>query len=331
MMDVTREEVKRIVDFLRENPDVAKEFSVVVSAGIVERIDSFEKVMERHFEESSARFEALDAKFNAIIKEMHEGFEEARKEREAGFAAANRRFEEHDRKFDEIIKEMHEGFEEARKEREAGFAAANRRFEEHDRKFDEIIKRMDETTASFNKKFEEHDRKFDEIIKRMDETTASFNKKFEEHDRKFDAIIKEMHEGFAVASKERSSLGNTLGRIIEDRVRDKIEFYAENIGWKSKTRVVSHDEEIDILVRDGVSFFVEAKSHADMDALKQVVRKSKKLRLPGVLVGDRLDRGVVVEAKRLKILCLTLFEFRKALQTGRIERLYSSQHTHTNK
>ncbi len=331
MMDVTREEVKRIVDFLRENPDVAKEFSVVVSAGIVERIDSFEKVMERHFEESSARFEALDAKFNAIIKEMHEGFEEARKEREAGFAAANRRFEEHDRKFDAIIKEMHEGFEEARKEREAGFAAANRRFEEHDRKFDEIIKRMDETTASFNKKFEEHDRKFDEIIKRMDETTASFNKKFEEHDRKFDAIIKEMHEGFAVASKERSSLGNTLGRIIEDRVRDKIEFYAENIGWKSKTRVVSHDEEIDILVRDGVSFFVEAKSHADMDALKQVVRKSKKLRLPGVLVGDRLDRGVVVEAKRLKILCLTLFEFRKALQTGRIERLYSSQHTHTNK
>ncbi len=270
MMDVTREEVKRIVDFLRENPDVAREFSVVVSAGIVERIDSFEKVMERHFEESSARFEALDAKFNAIIKEMHEGFEEARKEREAGFAAANRRFEE-------------------------------------------------------------HDRKFDEIIKRMDETTASFNKKFEEHDRKFDAIIKEMHEGFAVASKERSSLGNTLGRIIEDRVRDKIEFYAENIGWKSKTRVVSHDEEIDILVRDGVSFFVEAKSHADMDALKQVVRKSKKLRLPGVLVGDRLDRGVVVEAKRLKILCLTLFEFRKALQTGRIERLYSSQHTHTNK
>ncbi len=245
MMDVTREEVKRIVDFLRENPDVAREFSVVVSAGIVERIDSFEKVMERHFEESSARFEALDAKFNAIIKEMHEGFEEARKEREAGFAAANRRFEE--------------------------------------------------------------------------------------HDRKFDAIIKEMHEGFAVASKERSSLGNTLGRIIEDRVRDKIEFYAENIGWKSKTRVVSHDEEIDILVRDGVSFFVEAKSHADMDALKQVVRKSKKLRLPGVLVGDRLDRGVVVEAKRLKILCLTLFEFRKALQTGRIERLYSSQHTHTNK
>ncbi|MCL5677778.1 MAG: hypothetical protein M1442_00715 [Candidatus Thermoplasmatota archaeon] len=331
MMDVTREEVKRIVDFLRENPDVAREFSVVVSAGIVERIDSFEKVMERHFEESSARFEALDAKFNAIIKEMHEGFEEARKEREAGFAAANRRFEEHDRKFDAIIKEMHEGFEEARKEREAGFAAANRRFEEHDRKFDEIIKRMDETTASFNKKFEEHDRKFDEIIKRMDETTASFNKKFEEHDRKFDAIIKEMHEGFAVASKERSSLGNTLGRIIEDRVRDKIEFYAENIGWKSKTRVVSHDEEIDILVRDGVSFFVEAKSHADMDALKQVVRKSKKLRLPGVLVGDRLDRGVVVEAKRLKILCLTLFEFRKALQTGRIERLYSSQHTHTNK
>ena len=143
-MDVTREEVKRIVDFLRENPDVAKEFSVVVSAGIVERIDSFEKVMERHFEESSARFEALDAKFNAIIKEMHEGFEEARKEREAGFAAANRRFEE------------------------------------HDRKFDEIIKRMDETTASFNKKFEEHDRKFDEIIKRMDETTASFNNKFEQ-------------------------------------------------------------------------------------------------------------------------------------------------------
>jgi len=319
-MDVTREEVKRIVDFLRENPDVAREFSVVVSAGIVERIDSFEKVMERHFEESSARFEALDAKFNAIIKEMHEGFEEARKEREAGFAAANRRFEEHDRKFDAIIKRMDETT-----------ASFNKKFEEHDRKFDAIIKRMDETTASFNKKFEEHDRKFDEIIKRMDETTASFNKKFEEHDRKFDAIIKEMHEGFAVASKERSSLGNTLGRIIEDRVRDKIEFYAENIGWKSKTRVVSHDEEIDILVRDGVSFFVEAKSHADMDALKQVVRKSKKLRLPGVLVGDRLDRGVVVEAKRLKILCLTLFEFRKALQTGRIERLYSSQHTHTNK
>ena len=308
-MDVTREEVKRIVDFLRENPDMAREFSVVINTGIVERIDSFEKVMERHFEESSARFAALDAKFNELIREMHEGFEqagmerekgfaEARKEREEGFAAANRRFEEHDRKFDAVIKEMHEGFEQARMEREKGFAAANRRFEEHDRKFDAIIKKMDDGFAAANRKFEEHDRKFEALIKKMD-------------------------EGFAIASKERSALGSTLGRLLEDRVRDRTEDYAERVGWKISARTVSGGEEVDLLVKDGVSFFVETKSHADYDALEQVVRKSKKLKIPGMLVGERIDRGVMKEAKKRKILCLNLYELRSALQSDRIRKFYS--------
>ncbi len=308
-MDVTREEVKRIVDFLRENPGMAREFSVVINTGIVERIDSFEKVMERHFEESSARFAALDAKFNELIREMHEGFEqagmerekgfaEARKEREEGFAAANRRFEEHDRKFDAVIKEMHEGFEQARMEREKGFAAANRRFEEHDRKFDAIIKKMDDGFAAANRKFEEHDRKFEALIKKMD-------------------------EGFAIASKERSALGSTLGRLLEDRVRDRAEDYAERVGWKISARTVSGGEEVDLLVKDGVSFFVETKSHADYDALEQVVRKSKKLKIPGMLVGERIDRGVMKEAKKRKILCLNLYELRSALQSDRIRKFYS--------
>ena len=308
-MDVTREEVKRIVDFLRENPGMAREFSVVINTGIVERIDSFEKVMERHFEESSARFAALDAKFNELIREMHEGFEqagmerekgfaEARKEREEGFAAANRRFEEHDRKFDAVIKEMHEGFEQARMEREKGFAAANRRFEEHDRKFDAIIKKMDDGFAAANRKFEEHDRKFEALIKKMD-------------------------EGFAIASKERSALGSTLGRLLEDRVRDRTEDYAERVGWKISARTVSGGEEVDLLVKDGVSFFVETKSHADYDALEQVVRKSKKLKIPGMLVGERIDRGVMKEAKKRKILCLNLYELRSALQSDRIRKFYS--------
>ena len=308
-MDVTREEVKRIVDFLRENPDMAREFSVVINTGIVERIDSFEKVMERHFEESSARFAALDAKFNELIREMHEGFEEARREREkgfeqakmereAGFAAATSRFEEHDRKFDAVIREMHEGFEQAKMEREAGFAAANSRFEEHDRKFDAIIKKMDDGFAAANRKFEEHDRKFEALIKKMD-------------------------EGFAIASKERSALGNTLGRLLEDRVKDRTEDYAERVGWKISARTVSGGEEVDLLVKDGISFFVETKSHADYDALEQVVRKSKKLKIPGMLVGERIDRGVMKEAKKRKILCLNLYELRSALESGRIRKFYS--------
>ncbi len=259
MMDVTREEVKRIIDFLRENPVVAREFGVVVNAGVVERIDAFETVMEKHFEESSARFAALDAKFNELVREMHEGFEEARREREKGF--------------DEARREREKGFEEAKKEREAGFAAANR--------------------------------------------------KSEEHDRKFEALIKKMDEGFAVAAKERGSLGKTLGRLLEDRVRDRTEDYAERAGWMIDTRIVRGGEEIDMLVRDGISFFIETKSHADIDSLEQTARKSKKLKMPGILVGERIDRGVIKEARKRNILCLGLYELRSALRSGRIKKFYT--------
>ncbi len=248
MMDFTREEVGKIVDFLRENPEVAKEFGVVVNGGIVERIDSLGAVVERHFEESSSRFAVLDGKFNALVKEMHDGFEEARKQREAGFAAANRRFEEHDRKFDAVIKEMHDGFEEARKQREAGFAAVN---------------------------------------------------------------------------KQIGSIGSTLGRLIEDRVSDKTEAYVERAGWTVSRRVVAGGEEIDFLVKDGVRFLVEVKSHADMASLDQVVRKSKKLKIKGILVGERVDRGVAREAVRRKIMCIPLSDLGKWLKRGGAEKFYS--------
>ena len=307
-MDVTREEVKRIVDFLRENPDMAREFSVVINTGIVERIDSFEKVMERHFEESSARFAALDAKFNELIREMHEGFEqagmerekgfaEARKEREEGFAAANRRFEEHDRKFDAVIKEMHEGFEQARMEREKGFAAANRRFEEHDRKFDAVIREMHEG-------FEEARR---------------------EREKGFEEARKEREAGFAAVNKQIGSIGSTLGRLIEDRLGDKTEAYAERHGWTVSRRIQADGEEIDFLIKNGVRLLIEVKSHADMASLDQVVRKSKKLKTRGVLVGERVDRGVVREAGRRKILCLSLYEFDKWLKQGGPEKFYSKR------
>jgi hypothetical protein len=157
----------------------------------------------------------------------------------------------------------------------------------------------------------------------MHEGFAAANKKFEEHDRKFDAVIKEMHEGFAAASKERSSLGNTLGRLLEDRVMDRTEDYAEKAGWEISSRVVSRGEEVDLLVKDGVSFFIETKSHADIDALEQTIRKSRKLKAPGILVGERVDRGVVKEAEKSKMLCLTLREFKSALKSGRIEKFYS--------
>ena len=309
MMDVTREEVKRIIDFLRENPVVAREFGVVVKAGVVERIDAFETVMEKHFEESSARFAALDAKFNELVREMHEGFEEARREREKGF--------------DEARREREKGFEEAKKEREAGFAAANRKFEGHDRKFDSIIEEMHANAAEFRGKFEEHDRKFDSIIKKMDDGFAAANRKSEEHDRKFEALIKKMDEGFAVAAKERGSLGKTLGRLLEDRVRDRTEDYAERAGWMIDTRIVRGGEEIDMLVRDGISFFIETKSHADIDSLEQTARKSKKLKMPGILVGERIDRGVIKEARKRNILCLGLYELRSALRSGRIKKFYT--------
>ncbi len=347
MMDISRDEVRKIIDFLRENPDMAREFGVVINPALGDRIDSFERTMEKFFEEANARFLELDGKFDALIKEMHEGFEAVNRRLDAHES----RLEEHDRKFDQVIKEMHEGFEavnrrldahESRleehdrkfdqviKEMHEGFEAVNRRLdahesrlEEHDRKFDELIRKMDDGFAAANKKFEEHDRKFDELIRKMDDGFAAANKKFEEHDRKFEALISKMDEGFSIASKERSTLGNTLGRLLEDRVRDRTEDYAERVGWKISTRIVSGGEEVDMLVKDGISFFVETKSHADFDSLEQITRKAKKLKMPGMLVGERIDRGVMKEAKKRKILCLNLYELRSALQSGRIKKFYS--------
>ncbi len=233
MMDVSREDVKKIIDFLRENPDMAREFGVVIHPALDERLDSFERTMEKRFAEANARFLALDEKFDALIKEMHEGFE-----------AVNKRLE---------VQEL----------------------------------------------------------------------RLDAHDRKFDSLIKEMHDGFAVASKERSSLGNTLGKLIENRVADRVEDFAEKRGWKISSRTVSEGEEVDLMVRDGLKFFVETKSHADRDALEQTLRKAKKLKMPGILVGERMDRGVVKEAKLKNLLCLNLREFRNALESGKIERFLS--------
>ncbi len=233
MMDVSREDVKKIIDFLRENPDMAREFGVVIHPALDERLDSFERTMEKRFAEANARFLALDDKFDALIKEMHEGFE-----------AVNKRLE---------VQEL----------------------------------------------------------------------RLDAHDRKFDSLIKEMHDGFAVASKERSSLGNTLGKLIENRVADRVEDFAEKRGWKISSRTVSEGEEVDLMVRDGLKFFVETKSHADRDALEQTLRKAKKLKMPGILVGERMDRGVVKEAKLKNLLCLNLREFRNALESGKIERFLS--------
>ena len=258
MMDISRDEVRKIIDFLRENPDMAREFGVVINPALGDRIDSFERTMEKFFEEANARFLELDGKFDALIKEMHEGFE-----------------------------------------------AVNRRLDAHE------------------SRLEEHDRKFDELIRKMDDGFAAANKKFEEHDRKFEALISKMDEGFSIASKERSAFGNTLGRLLEDRVRDRTEDYAERVGWKISTRIVSGGEEVDMLVKDGISFFVETKSHADFDSLEQITRKAKKLKMPGMLVGERIDRGVMKEAKKRKILCLNLYELRSALQSGRIKKFYS--------
>ena len=340
MMDVSREDVKKIIDFLRENPDMAREFGVVIHPALDERLDSFERTMEKHFAEANARFLALDEKFDALIREMHEGFEAVNKRLEA----QELRLKEHDEKFDALIREMHEGFEAVNKRLEAqelrlgahdrkfdslikemhdGFDAANKKFAEHDRKFDSLIKEMHDGFDAANKKFAEHDRKFDSLIKEMHDGFDAANKKFAEHDRKFDSLIKEMHDGFAVASKERSSLGNTLGKLIENRVADRVEDFAEKRGWKISSRTVSEGEEVDLMVRDGLKFFVETKSHADRDALEQTLRKAKKLKMPGILVGERMDRGVVKEAKLKNLLCLNLREFRNALESGKIERFLS--------
>jgi hypothetical protein len=315
-MEVSREEVRKIIDFLRENPDMAREFGVVIHPVLDERLDSFERAMEKHFAEASSRFLALDEKFDALIKEMHEGFEAVNKRLET----QDLRLKEHDEKFDALIKEMHEGFE-----------AVNKRLEtqdlrlgvQHDRKFDSLIKEMHDGFEAANKKFAEHDRKFDSLIKEMHDGFEAANKKFAEHDRKFDSLIKEMHDGFAIASRERGSLGNTLGKLIENRVTDRVEDFAERRGWKISLRTVNDSEEVDLMVRNGLKFFVETKSHADRDALEQTLRKARKLKIPGILVGERIDRGVLKEAKVKKLLCLNLREFRNALESGKIERFLS--------
>ncbi len=322
MMDVSREDVKKIIDFLRENPDMAREFGVVIHPALDERLDSFERTMEKRFAEANARFLALDEKFDALIKEMHEGFEAVNKRLEV----QELRLDAHDRKFDSLIKEMHEGFEAVNKRLEV----QELRLKEHDEKFDALIREMHEGFEAVNKRLEvqelrldAHDRKFDSLIKEMHDGFDAANKKFAEHDRKFDSLIKEMHDGFAVASKERSSLGNTLGKLIENRVADRVEDFAEKRGWKISSRTVSEGEEVDLMVRDGLKFFVETKSHADRDALEQTLRKAKKLKMPGILVGERMDRGVVKEAKLKNLLCLNLREFRNALESGKIERFLS--------
>ena len=234
-MEISKEEVRKIIDFLRENPDLAREFGVALYPVLNDRLDSFEHLMDKHFAETNERFLVLNEKFDRLVKEMHDGFET--------------------------------------------------------------------------------------INKRLDAQEFRLN----EHDRKFDALIKEMHDGFAIASKERGSIGNTLGKLIENRIADRVEDFAERKGWKISSRVVSKGEEVDLLVRDGLKFFVETKSHADRVALEQTLRKVRKLGIPGVLVGERIDTGVMKEARMKKLLCLSLGDFRSALESGRLERFLSKR------
>ncbi|MBX8631333.1 MAG: hypothetical protein J9259_02250, partial [Thermoplasmata archaeon YP2-bin.285] len=104
MMEISKEEVRKIIDFLRENPDLAREFGVALYPVLNDRLDSFEHLMDKHFAETNERFLVLNEKFDRLVKEMHDGFETINKRLDA----QEFRLNEHDRKFDALIKEMHD-------------------------------------------------------------------------------------------------------------------------------------------------------------------------------------------------------------------------------
>ena len=147
-IDASAKELKSALLKLLEEDE---EFRLAVAAklGLLEILSELRKLREdfnKHAEESSKRFEALEKKMI---------------EHDKRFEAIERKLLEHDKRFEAIERKL--------LEHDKRFEAIERKLLEHDRKFEELEKRL-----------EEHDRKFNEIleeIKKIWEVLAEHNRR----------------------------------------------------------------------------------------------------------------------------------------------------------
>ncbi|MHA1650204.1 MAG: DUF3782 domain-containing protein [Candidatus Helarchaeota archaeon] len=202
----------------------------------------------------SERFEAMDRRFEELIKTMNDRFE-----------AMDQRFEAVDRRFEELIKTMNDRFEVM----DRRFEAVDRRFEEADRRFKELITTM-------NDRFEASDQRFKELVEAM-------NRNF--------LILKVAID--SLGRRSGIQLEKTILKLLEKSLRhqdidiNKVQ-WIELIDEKGEVFPPNYRTDVDVLIRDGLHFLMEIKYKADnrdvFHFLKVAELYAKKYRHPNKLI-----------------------------------------------
>ncbi|KPA12524.1 conserved hypothetical protein, membrane [Candidatus Magnetomorum sp. HK-1] len=153
------------------------------NSSIIPRLIRIEESQKNFISNTTTRFEAVDKRFEDIIRAMTQGFE-----------AVNKRFEAVDKRFEDIIRAMTQGFEAVDKRFEAvdkRFEAVDKRFEDANKRFEDIIRAMTQGFETVDKRFGDIGNRFKDFNNRFEDLNNRFedlNNRFEDLDKRFDHV-----------------------------------------------------------------------------------------------------------------------------------------------
>ncbi len=236
--------VRRLIHELKEDPEARRELQELllrdytiegepsllqIIHDMLQELKQLRIDMNRGFEESNKRFEALTA-------EMNRHFEESNKRFEALTTEMNRRFEESNKRFEALTTEMNRRFEESNKRFEALTTEMNRRFEESNKRFEAL-------TTEMNRRFEGIMKAFQDL--RRDVATMSTRYGFRLEDIFRDVFREALKlEGIDPESIRRLVVIDPTGEVVDPGETTDLDIYMHNnecVAIEVKARVDSHD------------------------------------------------------------------------------------------
>jgi len=180
---------KVLLELQKESPEIFTNLDALTDA-LVKRLEKY-FVTKTEFAETIDKVMAkIDARFDAMQKEM------------------DRRFEESNRRFEALQKEMDRRFEEM-----------NKRFEAMDKRFEALQKEMDRRFDAMQK---EMDKRFEAMQKEMDRRFELVDKRFEAVENRLDRI----EDNLVVLNKTVQK----LGPAIEEDAQETVKYYLDKEG-----------------------------------------------------------------------------------------------------
>jgi chaperonin cofactor prefoldin len=156
-----------------------------VNLNLVERLAKFEEGQKAIVTEMRTRFEAIDNRFEMLIKNI------------------DKRFEAVDNRFEMLIKNI------------------DKRFEAIDNRFEMLIKNIDRRFEAIDNRFEmlekSIDKRFDAIDNRFEMLEKSIDKRFDSIDKRFDAMSNQVTTLFMLFSAIIAAIIALIAYIIWDR------------------------------------------------------------------------------------------------------------------